>query len=327
MKKLILLTILLSLSLPVFAVPAYINYQGVLKNSSGALQNGTFELTLDIYSAETGGTAAFSKTISNVTVSDGIYNVALGPITNPTTVFDGTDKWLEVTVGTDTLSPRLKINSVAYAITASYAITAESATTANTAINANSATTADSASYATLAGTASTAATATSATSATSANTAGYATLAGTASTAATATTATSANTVADNAITSAKILAGTIDGSDLSPSIAISTDANITTTANLSSAGLTFSGAMAASGCTGSGTIAQLTSTSDYISNSNITASSIIFLTISPTSNNVTGLKVTEIDTANKRFKVGNIDNSSNGFGVSTPFTYLIVN
>lgn len=140
MKKLILLC-MISLFIAASAgaqVPQYMNYQGILRDSSGNLQDGTFSMVFKIYDAETSGNAVYNSagTATNVTVSNGLYNVQL---TANASIFDGGDRWLEIAVEGDTLSPRLKINSVAYAIRA------EAADTATTATNAN---------YATLSGTA-----------------------------------------------------------------------------------------------------------------------------------------------------------------------------
>lgn len=116
-------------------------------------------MTFKIYDSPTGGTALWSMTSNEVAVNNGLYTVQLGPLT-------GVDlasgrRWLEVTVGTDTLSPRLEILAVAYALVAGTAATSEYASTAGiaayagTAISAetaNTATTANTANYATLAG-------------------------------------------------------------------------------------------------------------------------------------------------------------------------------
>lgn len=120
------------LSVSVYSVPAYINYQGVLRDNSGTALTGTYSINFKIYAADTGGTALWESGAQSVTASNGLYTVKLGPITTPTTTFDGSRRWLEVVVGTDTLSPRMEITSVAYAIRTDYATTAESATTAAT---------------------------------------------------------------------------------------------------------------------------------------------------------------------------------------------------
>jgi hypothetical protein len=150
MKKLIigLSVLLFVVTATAIAVPQFINYQGMLRDSAGDLQDGTFNMTFKIYSASSGGTMVYDSGSTSVTVSNGLYNVEL-PATS--SVFDGNNRWLDVTVGTDTLSPRLKINSVAYAITADSVGSADYASVAGTATNAASA---DQADYATLSGTA-----------------------------------------------------------------------------------------------------------------------------------------------------------------------------
>lgn len=148
MKKILYaMILLLVITVGAYAVPQYINYQGILRDIPGNLQNGTFAMTFKIYNADAGSSAIFDSGSTQVTVSNGLYNVRLGPV-NSANIFDDNDnKWLEVTVGSDTLSPRLRINSVAYALRADVAGTAASATNAT------------SANYATLSGTASNAAT------------------------------------------------------------------------------------------------------------------------------------------------------------------------
>jgi hypothetical protein len=139
-KTLIVLTILFAIAAAAAAaVPNLINYQGILRDkTTGALQNGTFSMIFKIFDQETLGTAVYNAAgaAKSVPVSNGLYNVELGPVSNPTTVFNGNERWLEITVGTDKLSPRLKINSVAHAIRADVATTATSATTAGSASTA-----------------------------------------------------------------------------------------------------------------------------------------------------------------------------------------------
>lgn len=125
-------------------VPDHINYQGILRDSAGDLQSGTFEMTFKIYDhATSGSNLLLTDGPRNIEVSNGLYNAEVGTITGA--IFDGGDRWIEVTVGSDVLAPRLKINSVAYAVQT------ENADYATTAGSANSATNAD---YATFSGTA-----------------------------------------------------------------------------------------------------------------------------------------------------------------------------
>lgn len=99
---------------PAVAVPQVINYQGVLRNAANALQTGNFSMTFKIYDDATAGTALYDSGAKTIFVSSGIYNVTFEATP---TVFNGGDRWLEVTVQSDVMAPRMKINSVAYAIT------------------------------------------------------------------------------------------------------------------------------------------------------------------------------------------------------------------
>lgn len=138
MKKYVLLALfaigILSfvIAAPAAAVPQAINYQGILRDNAGNLQTGSYSMTFKIFDNSDGtGTAKYTKGPSNIVVSGGIYNVSF----EVTSAILAGDRWLEITVQSDTLLPRLKINSVAYAIasgtaeTASYAVTAGNADT------------------------------------------------------------------------------------------------------------------------------------------------------------------------------------------------------
>ncbi|MBN2058290.1 MAG: hypothetical protein JW782_05805 [Candidatus Saganbacteria bacterium] len=114
----------LVLSLTAAAVPQYINYQGVLRDSAGDLVTGNKSMTFTLYDASTGGSSLWTMTSSEVAVNNGLYNVKLGPL-NSSHLGAGS-RWLQVAVGSDTLSPRLEVLAVAYAVTAG---SAESAST------------------------------------------------------------------------------------------------------------------------------------------------------------------------------------------------------
>lgn len=134
---------LLVITAPAVAVPQYLNYQGVLRDNSGSLVTGTKQITFKIYDAESGGTAIWSMTSQEVRVSNGLYTVQLGPLGYAE--LGSGRRWLEVTVGTEALSPRLEILSVAYAVTAASAESAANATNATNAVNATNATNASNA--------------------------------------------------------------------------------------------------------------------------------------------------------------------------------------
>ena len=101
-------------------VPQLINYQGVLTNpDTGERLAGTYSMTFSIYSVETGGTAIWTET-QDVTVQNGIFNALLGNVNPiPLDLFDGSDRYLGVKVGSDDeMTPRKKLVSVGYAMKA-----------------------------------------------------------------------------------------------------------------------------------------------------------------------------------------------------------------
>ena len=112
--------------------PDSINYQGVLRNSSGAPLDGTYGMVFRFFSAATGGDEVLIDTHGAVTVSGGLFNVALGsgvstdgsgPGTYTTlarVLADYADAHLEVEVGGETLSPRIRVVSAGYALNARY---------------------------------------------------------------------------------------------------------------------------------------------------------------------------------------------------------------
>ena len=117
-----------SISLADFrAVPVILNYQGYLTDTLGnPINNGSLAMIFKIYDAATGGNELWSES-RTVDVDQGIFQVVLGssnPI--PDSVFTGgTDRWLELIVDGNILSPRTRITSVGYAYTATYSDTAE----------------------------------------------------------------------------------------------------------------------------------------------------------------------------------------------------------
>jgi len=88
-------------------------------------------MTFRIFDAQTGGNQVFSESQS-VIVSTGIFNVLIGAATSggiPLSVFDGTDRYIEVQVGAQTL-PRQRIVSVAYTFKSQNAGFADQSSTA-----------------------------------------------------------------------------------------------------------------------------------------------------------------------------------------------------
>jgi hypothetical protein len=98
-----------------------INYQGQLTGSSGSpVDDGVYTMTFSIYDDPSTGSPLWTQA-SAVTVTNGLFDVALGSIANPINaiVFPGGPRWLGVQVDPDPeMTPRQLFHSVPYAITA-----------------------------------------------------------------------------------------------------------------------------------------------------------------------------------------------------------------
>jgi hypothetical protein len=106
------------------AVPNTINYQGFLTDATtGQPQNATVSVTFKLYDALTAGNLLYTETQS-VTPTNGTFNVQIGSVVGTplfnTLVFDK-PCWLEITLGTQTLSPRQPLASSATALRAKVA--------------------------------------------------------------------------------------------------------------------------------------------------------------------------------------------------------------
>src|SRR5262245_28423108 len=118
MKKLALMVGLLSLWATgrAEAVPQLVTFNGRLTTMSGPV-TGSVNLTFKLYDVATGGTAVWTEVRNGVGASNGLVFVDLGQVTTlDSALFTGPRMFLEVTVGTEVLSPRLAINSVPYAM-------------------------------------------------------------------------------------------------------------------------------------------------------------------------------------------------------------------
>jgi hypothetical protein len=115
--------------------PERLSYQGVLRTTAGAPFSGNVDMTFRIYTTETGGTAIWEEVYDdaaappanhNITVANGLFSVQLGDYEHVPTytgsfgeIFNRTDLWLGVTVGTDgEMTPRVKLASSGFALNA-----------------------------------------------------------------------------------------------------------------------------------------------------------------------------------------------------------------
>ena len=100
------------------AVPSLINYQGVLKDSTGAPVTGDPAMEFSIWDDSIAGNLLWDETYVAVHVEKGLFNVLLGSKDSiPDSVFNAPDRWLQVQVGASVLCPRRQIVSVGYAFT------------------------------------------------------------------------------------------------------------------------------------------------------------------------------------------------------------------
>lgn len=102
-------------------------YQGFLRQNNLPV-NGTLSMTFRLYSAQTGGALLGTVGPVNVTVSNGLFTREL----DFGNVWNGDARWLEIQVGTQTLSPRVRINPTPYAITAANALGLQGRSVAST---------------------------------------------------------------------------------------------------------------------------------------------------------------------------------------------------
>jgi hypothetical protein len=107
-------------------VPKLLNYQGYLTDTLGnPITNPAVSMTFGIWSSSGGGTQIWYET-QPVSVRKGVFSVLLGTITPiPDSVFTkNTDRWLELTISGQPLTPRTRIVTSSYAYTATYSDTA-----------------------------------------------------------------------------------------------------------------------------------------------------------------------------------------------------------
>lgn len=110
-------------------VPERVSFTGNLSQSGGPV-SGMHNFIFTLYDAPTAGTVAWTEAQNNLPVTNGLVYASLGAVSSlNATVLNGAPLYLEVSVDGTTLSPRVAIQSVPYAIRAG---TASSAATLGT---------------------------------------------------------------------------------------------------------------------------------------------------------------------------------------------------
>jgi hypothetical protein len=106
-------------------IPHLINYQGKLTDDEGNPLTGNYDLNFKIYNAPSGGDKRWEENHLSVLVTDGVFSVILGSQSGGIQLDFSEAYWLEVMVGTETISPRRQLTSVGYSYRAQKADTAE----------------------------------------------------------------------------------------------------------------------------------------------------------------------------------------------------------
>ncbi|MBC8216585.1 MAG: hypothetical protein H8E64_08770 [Candidatus Marinimicrobia bacterium] len=147
MKKTILTSMIISF---VFGqVPTMISFQGYITDANGqSVVDGAHVVNFEMYSALTGGTAFWSEE-HTLEITGGVLSVNLGSV-NPVDLSQSESEsvYLEITIDSETLSPRQEITSSMFAITAGSSQISIHAETADNATNAENAETAENATHA-----------------------------------------------------------------------------------------------------------------------------------------------------------------------------------
>lgn len=123
MKNIIPLILFVSICISISInadVPDYINFQGKLTDPSGVAIEGTYSTTFEIYDAATGGSLLWSETHPSLSIEHGLFDVILGSL-DPLDLDFSSQYWVEITIETETLSPRLPLTSTPYSYRAAIA--------------------------------------------------------------------------------------------------------------------------------------------------------------------------------------------------------------
>ena len=108
--------LLFSAQVSVLHAQASLSIQGILKKSNGvAVEDGVYNITFKLYTAETGGSAIWTETQTGIEVSSGIYSTILGNTVALNVPFNQI-YYLGVTIGSSELSPRIQLTSAPYAL-------------------------------------------------------------------------------------------------------------------------------------------------------------------------------------------------------------------
>ncbi len=137
-------------------VPRSINYQGRLTDPQGVeVQQHDYSLSFSVYDDPQAGNLIWGPQTRQTAVVKGSFNVLLGPKDDRGNelagAFGSSNRWVEITVDGNKISPRQQILSAPYAFEAIHSVQADSANRAATSGSADRAANADQAGRATVA--------------------------------------------------------------------------------------------------------------------------------------------------------------------------------
>ena len=121
LKSILGLGLLATLSSPLMAAaPGKISYQGKLADSSGVPVDGPKSVIVSICRDSGGTDCPYIEDEGSVSFNDGLFNLVIGesasPGPIPVSLFNGTDRWLKISVGGKVFSPLQKLVSAPYAL-------------------------------------------------------------------------------------------------------------------------------------------------------------------------------------------------------------------
>jgi hypothetical protein len=108
-------------------VPGTLSFTArLVDDKSDAPVAGAHSVVFALFDAEAAGHSVWNETHSVTIAEDGLVFVELGDTTAlDSRVFDGTDRWLEITVDGNVMSPRIVLDSVPYAVRSTAAANAD----------------------------------------------------------------------------------------------------------------------------------------------------------------------------------------------------------
>ncbi|GMV43093.1 MAG: hypothetical protein AMXMBFR64_48090 [Myxococcales bacterium] len=105
-------------------VPPYSRIQARVDTAGGSPAAGTYDLTVRLFTAQTGGTKLHEQVFAGVAVTGGLMDVVLGPLDQGALGAAGT-AWVEAQFGSEPPLPRQQVTPVPYALHAEGAATAK----------------------------------------------------------------------------------------------------------------------------------------------------------------------------------------------------------